>query len=427
MRILITGASGFIGGYLVSHLLKMGHTVICCVRDVTTTQHRFPLATTIPCNFNHDTHIDTWLPRLVNVDAVINCAGVLQASRKQNIHTIQYETPMALFAACVQLNISRVIQISALGVADGPDNDYVNTRRKLDEALLQMPLSSIILRPSLIYANGAYGGSSLIRALASLPFAILTPGTGQSKFQPVAMFDLLAIINHFLKSADQGIVNVVSVNPITIKDILIAFRQWLGFKPVKTLPISLILIKFVSKLGDIFGIGPINTVSMEMMQHENIADPQPLNAMLDFKTSPFPDGLAYYPSQTQDRWHARLYFLRPLLKLSLIVLWIFSGLIPLLDSGKDADALLRSLGLTGQLVPFIKISTCVWDIALGIALIFSFKNKLVGLLQILTILSYTLVASIGLTSLWLNPLAPLLKNIPILIAVLIWMAIEDMR
>lgn len=427
MRILISGANGFIGGYLVAHLLQLGHDVICCVRNPATIQQRFPLATAIPCDFNKDTHINTWLPRLAGVDAVINCAGILQATRTQNIENIQYKTPLALFAACAQLHVKRVIQISALGVADGPDNTYVTTRKKLDDALLQMPLSSIILRPSLIYANGAYGGSAVLRALAALPFVIPVPGNGQSRFQPVAMSDLVKVIQYFLTSPYRGLVNVVSDKPVAIKDMLIAFRQWSGFKPVKIMPIPMILIKFASKFGDIFGAGPINSVSMQMTLHENIADPEPLKDLLNFKLAEFPDGLNYYPSQTQDRWHARLYFLRPLLKASLIILWFFSGLIPLLGSNTEATVLLESLGIPNHLIPAIKIGSCLWDIMLGIALLFSFKNKTMGLLQVLTVLGYTLVASIGLTSLWLDPLGPLLKNIPIIVAILIWMSIEDMR
>jgi len=42
MRVLVTGANGFIGSQIVSTLLKTGHQVICCVRAVSQTQLRFP-------------------------------------------------------------------------------------------------------------------------------------------------------------------------------------------------------------------------------------------------------------------------------------------------------------------------------------------------------------------------------------------------
>jgi len=426
MRILVTGANGFIGGYLVAYLLQQ-HEVVCCVRDVLTTEARFPDAEVIRCDFNYDVSPQIWLPRLTAIDAVINCAGILTAGKNQNIDNIHYHAPLALFQACVQLHIKRVIQLSALGVGDGPEIDYVTSKRKLDEALLQLQISSCVLRPSLVYANGAYGGTALLRALSSLPFAIPLIGTGSSKFQPIAMFDLVKVIEHFVQAPHKGIVNVVGPVAVSLKQILVHLRQWLGFKGAKTIALPKWIIKPLVYLGDWFGIGPLNSVSYQMTMHENIAPVQPLQNLIDFKITPFPQGLNYYPSQTQDRWHARLYFLRPLLKISLVLLWFFSGLIPLLTHSHQADDLLTALGCSPQVAPVIKVASCLWDIFLSAALLCSYKNKFIGVLQLLTITAYTLIATIGLSILWLDPLAPLLKNIPILIAVLIWLAIEDMR
>jgi len=307
MRILVTGANGFIGGYLVAYLLQQ-HEVVCCVRDVLTTEARFPDAEVIRCDFNYDVSPQIWLPRLTAIDAVINCAGILTAGKNQNIDNIHYHAPLALFQACVQLHIKRVIQLSALGVGDGPEIDYVTSKRKLDEALLQLQISSCVLRPSLVYANGAYGGTALLRALSSLPFAIPLIGTGSSKFQPIAMFDLVKVIEHFVQAPHKGIVNVVGPVAVSLKQILVHLRQWLGFKGAKTIALPKWIIKPLVYLGDWFGIGPLNSVSYQMTMHENIAPVQPLQNLIDFKITPFPQGLNYYPSQTQDRWHARLYF-----------------------------------------------------------------------------------------------------------------------
>lgn len=427
MKILVTGANGFIGGYLVAHLLQQGHQVVCCVRDVITVQKRFPLAKVLYGDFNKDISIEDWLPRIQSMDAVINCVGILQAKTGQNIENIHYQTPLALFQACEQKQIKRVIQISALGVADGPAIDYVLTKNKLDQALLAMNLSSCVLRPSLVYASGAYGGTALLRALASLPFAIPLLGSGHSRFQPVAMFDLVKVITHCLHANNQGIVNVVSPVPVSIKMILIHFRLWLGFKSVKAISIPTAIIKPLIKLGDWFGIGPLNSVSYQMTLHENMADITPLQEQLDFKMTPFPKGLNYFPSQTQDRWHARLYFIRPLLKISLVLLWLLSGALPLLGLTNQAEMLLKTAGFSSNIAPIMTTTSCLWDIMLGLALMFSFKNKLIGMLQLLTILSYTLIASVLIPDLWLDPLAPLLKNLPILTSVLVWLAIEDMR
>jgi uncharacterized protein YbjT (DUF2867 family) len=427
MNILITGANGFIGGYLVAHLLSLGHKITCAVRDCQKTQDRFPDASIIACDFNKDTDESVWLDRLENIDAVINCAGILTASKNQDIDAIHFLTPVALFRACNKKNIRRIIQISALGIANGPNIDYVTSKKKADDALMSLKVSACVIRPSLVYASGAYGGTALLRALAAHPFFIPIIGDGASKFCPIAMTDLVKIISQLLNNDSQGIVNAVGPNALMMKDILVAFRKWLGFNNSPVVSIPKALVKPVAKLGDFLGFKTVNTVSYEMTLHENIESVKPLEKHIDFKLTPFPQGLSLYPSQVQDRWHARLYFVRPLLKLSLILLWLFSGLIPLMGFNNQAQMLLHAINLPSDwIMPVIRI-TCLWDIILAIALCFSFKNQLIGLLQFVTVASYTLVASIWLPELWLNPLAPLLKNLPIMVAILMWMAIEKMR
>ncbi|ETO93373.1 SDR family oxidoreductase [Legionella oakridgensis] len=427
MRILITGANGFIGGYLVAHLLKGGHQVVCCVRAVRQTQLRFPLATVISCDFNRDTHISDWLPRLANIDVVINCAGVLTASRQQNIHHIHYQTPVALFKACEQLQIKRVLQISALGVVDGPEIDYVITKRKADEALLNMSVSACVLRPSLVYASGAYGGTSLLRALAALPYAIPLIGSGQFRFQPIAMFDLVRVIEHFLEQDYHGVIDVVGPKTATVKSILLSFRQWLGLPFAKTYAIPHWLIKLFVMFGNVFSSGPLNSVSYQMILKENMSDYKALRALLNFDLTPFPEGLNFYPSQTQDRWYARLYFLQPALTISLFLLWFFSGIIPLLTNQQAAEQLLHHLGFPSAMVSVVRVISCFWDVFLAIGMVMTRQKWFFGILQLLTIGAYTMVATVGAFGLWLDPLGPLLKNIPILVAVLIWMGMTDER
>jgi len=142
MRILITGATGFIASQIVSTLSDAGHDVVSCVRNVKSAEQRFWYANVIHCDFNKDTSPEIWLKRLRDhhIDAVINCVGVLQGSYKQSIEAIHRDTPIALFTACQQANIKRVIQISALGAGD-VETPYSATKNNADEYLLGLQKS----------------------------------------------------------------------------------------------------------------------------------------------------------------------------------------------------------------------------------------------------------------------------------------------
>lgn len=85
MRILVTGANGFMGAEIVKVLLQAGHEVVACTRKVQALKSLFPQLTPIFCDFLRDTAPRAWLARLHNIDAVINCVGVLQTWRTQTI------------------------------------------------------------------------------------------------------------------------------------------------------------------------------------------------------------------------------------------------------------------------------------------------------------------------------------------------------
>ncbi|MGB9028284.1 MAG: NAD-dependent epimerase/dehydratase family protein, partial [Rhodomicrobium sp.] len=71
MRILILGASGFIGSRIAAELQNAGHKIVACGRDRDRLQRFLPFAEAMACDLAKDTAAD-WRARLVGVDAVVN-------------------------------------------------------------------------------------------------------------------------------------------------------------------------------------------------------------------------------------------------------------------------------------------------------------------------------------------------------------------
>jgi nucleoside-diphosphate-sugar epimerase len=203
MHILVTGASGFIASQIVTDLLHKGHTVTCCVRNTAYTQRLFPQSKVIACNFITDTHADIWEQRLRGIDIVINCVGILYHPNKKIIWAIHRDTPIALFDACVKAGIKKIIQISALGI-EANAFAYAASKKAADDYLLTLPLSSIILRPSVVYGKGSYGGTSLFRGLAGLPYIIPMPGNGKQELQPIHIADLSRAVSYLIVQPSQS-------------------------------------------------------------------------------------------------------------------------------------------------------------------------------------------------------------------------------
>ena len=149
MRVLLTGANGFIGRYLVAALHAAGHDVTAAVRRPSEIARAFPAVRTITVDLNRDLAPDIWRLRLAGIDAVVNCAGILSASRGQAIEAIHHTGPCALFDACAAAGVRRVIQISAISADLAAKTDYAATKKAADDHLATLDIDWVVLRPSL--------------------------------------------------------------------------------------------------------------------------------------------------------------------------------------------------------------------------------------------------------------------------------------
>ena len=163
MKILICGATGFVGRHLTHALREAGHTVIRAVRKPVEPGD-------IAADFRNDTTREIWLPRLAGMDAVINAVGVLRDSEKNPMQKLLAETPVALFAACAQAGVTRVVHVSALGIDSGVKVPYFTTRIAAEQALHALPehVRWLCLRPSVIYGEDG-ASAQMFRNQARLP------------------------------------------------------------------------------------------------------------------------------------------------------------------------------------------------------------------------------------------------------------------
>jgi uncharacterized protein YbjT (DUF2867 family) len=428
MKILLTGANGFIGRYLLAGLLAAGHDVIPAVRRPDETDRLLAAPRSIKIDFNRDTKVDDWLPRLAGIDAVINVAGILQERPRQSIAAIHAAAPKALFEACRQAGVRRVIQISAISAETAAGTAYAFTKRAADQFLQASDLDWVVLRPSLVYARGAYGGTALMRALAALPFAIPVVKRGEQKFQPIHIDDLVATIIAILARSELSRQTIDPVGPdiLSMRQILLDLRRWLGYPPVPVIAIPRAFIRPLVLLGDVAG-GTINSTAMRQLEHGNTGDVATFEKATGVSPRRWKAALLAEPAQAQDRLQAQLYFLRPLLRLALALLWIGSGMVGLLQPAATMQAIGADLGLAGSTALTIAGAASLLDIAIGSAVLFRWRPGLLAAVQIAVVLAYTIELSGVRPALWLDPFGPLLKNLPILAAILLYAGLERDR
>ena len=427
MRVLLLGAGGFIGRELFAALTRRGHRVVAAVRDPSRAPP-FAEESAIAIDMNHDVDPATWLPRLAGIDAVVNCAGVLQGTRSQSIDAIHRAAPIALFEACVRSGVRRVVQVSAISAERSAGTEYALTKLAADDYLRASALDWVVVRPSLVHARGAYGGTAALRAIAAFPFAIPVPGDGTQRFQPIHMDDVARVVAIAIEEDRllRTTIDPVGPDALTLREILADYRRWLGFGKVPVVAVPRWIVKATTWLADRFG-GPLNSTALAQLEHGNTGDYEAFRRATGIDALSWRAALAANPAHGQDRWHARLYFVRPVLRWTLAILWIASGFAGLDGLREWTPLVAASLGVAFVVAGAALIAACLFDIVLAVLLVRRWNPRRLAAIQVAIIALYTAIATILWPSLWLESLGPLLKNLPIVAAVLALGAIEEER
>jgi len=425
MRVLLLGATGFLGRHICARLLDQGLTVTAAVRDTECAARRFPGIQTIRIDMNRMAAQADWRPHLANIDAVINCAGILQSGPGQSAAAIHADAPKALFDACLATSVRRVIQISAVSADTQAGTEYALTKKTADDYLRILDLDWVLLRPSLVYAQGSFGGTSALRGLAGIPFIAPMPGDGGQTFQPIHAEDLAETVRLCLTRPDliRQTLDPVGPDTLTLRDIVTRLRAWLDFPPARIIPVPLPLIRLAARAGDRLGRGALRSTAIDQLLYGNTSDAGAFITRIGFRPRTFDEALRRSPSHVQDRWQARLYWLRPLLSASLAILWMVSGVVSLIHFGQAAQ-IARNLGLPGWLADAASALFALLDIAIGIGVILDQPRRL-GALQFWLVAGYTAVFTIMSPGLLLDPLGPLIKNLPVLAAIAVWAILRD--
>ena len=426
MRILVVGANGFLGRYIVVALRAAGHDVVLGVRQFSGIGPSI-----IQCDLSRDQDTQTWTSQLAGIDVVVNAVGILRQSGANTFERVHVAGPKMLFEACRLAGVSRVIQISALGSPEV--GEYLASQHRGDAELAKLDLNWTILRPSLVYSvSGSYGGTSLLRALAALPGILCVPGDGHQHIQPVRAEDLAIGIVGLIerRSGIRETLAVVGPERVTLLEYLQVVRQWLELTPARVIRIPLPIGTLVARLGDLLGNGPLGLTMWRMLLQGNVAAPGE-EQTFSLRTGVVPLSLrqafATAPSFVQDRWHAQLYFLGPALRIAIAILWIASGVLGFLTPIAQSQGMFAAAGLPAVVAAPIVSVMSTTDLVLGIMALFAWRLKLVSALMFASVVGYTLAIGCLFQWVWFEPFGGLWKNLPLLPAVLIMSALSRRR
>jgi len=428
MQIIVTGATGLIGSAVCARLSSKGHAVVAVVRSKDSPA--VAASRTIVVDLAAATRVEDWQRHLAGVDAVVNCAGVLQDSPRESTKGVHVEGIGALFAACEAAGIRRVIHFSAIGVDRGTVSEFSRTKLAGDEALMARDLDWVILRPSVVLGRNAVGGSALFRGLASLPWLPVMPKAGP--LQVVQLDDVLDTVSFFVNPSAPARCALELAGPeqLAMQDVVARYRAWMGWPPARTVMLPEWIAAVLYRLGDFAGsLGwrpAMRTTARKEIARGAVGDPRPWTVMTGIEPRPLAAALRAEPASVQERWYAKLFFLKPIIFTVFPVFWLLTGIVSL-TTGYDAGVdLMRRAGAGALAAPGV-VAGALADILVGLAIAYrpTARYGLYGALALS--LFYLAAATVLLPELWSDPLGALVKIWPILALNLVALAILEER
>jgi len=231
MRIVLLGATGFVGSHLLPELASRGHQCIVLCRDMSRCR-QLRLVPALELLQVTSLSSANLAAALSGADAVINLVGILNERGRngRGFQTVHVGLVENLIEACRVSGVRRVIQFSALNAGKGKSH-YLISKGKAEELLRQAEfIDASLLRPSVIFGEGDSffnRFAALLKLTPVLPLAC--PG---AKLQPVWVGNVASAVAQILQggaNADQSF-DLVGPKVYTLRELVEFTARVLGKK-----------------------------------------------------------------------------------------------------------------------------------------------------------------------------------------------------
>ena len=238
--ILVTGATGFVGGHVVAALRSARKQVRCLVRDLRTAAK--PELAGCELVVGDMTEPASLASATEGVECVVHLVAIRQG-RAEQFERIMSQGTRDLLRAAQDAGVRRFVHMSALGTTDETKDlvPYYRAKWDMEQAVQASGLPHVIFRPSFVFAPDG-GILPTFRRLARLTPVTPIVGSGEQRLQPIWADDLALCFARALE--DDGATNrtfeLGGPDVVTWNELWDRLKQALGIRrPSVHVPMSL--------------------------------------------------------------------------------------------------------------------------------------------------------------------------------------------
>ncbi|WP_343485562.1 SDR family oxidoreductase [Allomuricauda sp. d1] len=283
MKILLTGANGYIGMRLLQKLLELKHEVVCAVRDanrLSIDKETKQKVTIIEIDFLEELD-ENPIPK--DIDAAYYLIHSMSSSTS-DFDEKEAKAAKKFNRYIKNTTVEQVIYLS--GIVNNEElSKHLSSRKKVEEILYEGDFHLTVLRAGIIVGSGS-SSFEIIRDLCEKLPVMITPKWVLTKTQPIAIRDVIAFLTGVLgneETYDQSF-DIGGPDVLTYKDMLHKYAKVRGFKnwiftvPVMTPKLSSYWLYFVTSTSYKLAMNLVDSMKTEVIAKDNR-----LQQLLDIK------------------------------------------------------------------------------------------------------------------------------------------------
>jgi len=301
MKVLLTGATGYIGKRLLPYLVQNGHQVVCMVRDINRLHIPSSLASNVSVLEGDLLDKSTLVSLPSDIDGAYYLVHSMSSSKSYSEMEVRSATNFR--NALAQTNVKQVIYLSGI-VNSEVLSPHLQSRLNVENELSKGNYALTTLRAGIIIGSGS-ASFEIIRDLVEKLPVMLAPKWLNTRCQPIAVADVIQYLLGVLlneKTYKQSF-DIGGADELTYKEMLLAFAHIRGLKrriyviPIMTPRLSSYWLYFITSTSYTLASALVDSMKIDVICQHNC-----INDLLKIKVASYKEAIQASFSELKDEF-----------------------------------------------------------------------------------------------------------------------------
>lgn len=295
--VLVSGAGGFVGGYVLNALRGNTGRVLGLIRHPY--QEKKVRESGAEAVFGDLTDPDSLRAAMQGVDAVIHTAAINRNRGQTTMEQVNYRGTVNILAAAKAAGVGRFVHVIAIGADPRRTIPLPRTQGLAAEAVMGSGLRATVLECGVIYGEGD-AFTTMLTGMARISPAVIIPGDGQARFEPISAFDVAdAAVNALdMPETEDEWHQIAGPEVLTLDEVYEILLAKIGARRVRLYLPPGLLRPVVALMDRFFPEPPITTALLDLLGLDLLARDNALERLLGRSSLRFAENLDHLDTFT---------------------------------------------------------------------------------------------------------------------------------